>query len=698
MYKVCLIQNQSEMVHYRFADLRTFLEKNNFSYDLYTAENINTLLLNFKDANYDVVIFSTNSLSDHVIYDAINTVAFKELLDEHLLQNKGVLLTSQLNYAKKRQDLNFLPIEENSILLNTDTSKNDKKSIKFSTYAKNNLLFNFPHQIKDINIQDQALSSLDIKGLYWHTFKPDMEYWDVLLEDGNDALYTIYKNKKIIATSLLLDWQNHETFLLNTLLFLMRKTLPIAFVYENNVSSDIHQYILRYLNVSQFEVVDYCLPNDINTLKQNLSMQVHQIILFANEYTIEDLYLHDSSLKELIVNNDVRSITLNYEKESFVLFGTSNSLYDTGLALELYIKNELSHGYIEGSFWKTIEVLQSLKVINPTFNDIYQNFDSINDQLIKSKANISYNDTFQATCALLWYYSEILKDQTKANNTLNWLNLRVENLNDHDYLFLAYYKHLSNIKDVDITILKEKFLSLLASNPKDLDLSILLHVSYHYNLGDTFINKVLSLLTTSYNNGWLNLFNTTNIANILAKLFFDKKLDETLRNILFDTIISLRRYIASSEIKKGKFEIVSLIKAIETCSEFEDSINFPTFELFKLIEPKNELAIVKKSDLMNDEEMRIKFYQMKSENEINKQKLKQLRYHNNLIAILTYISFMALYCIVFTVGYLVTQKQVNTFYLFIRSTWGYHVSIIPIGFGSIKFIITMFKKLYSKQP
>ena len=57
MYKVCLIQNQSEMVHYRFADLRLFLENHNINYDLYTAENIETIISNFEKESYDAIIF-----------------------------------------------------------------------------------------------------------------------------------------------------------------------------------------------------------------------------------------------------------------------------------------------------------------------------------------------------------------------------------------------------------------------------------------------------------------------------------------------------------------------------------------------------------------------------------------------------------------------------------------------------------------
>lgn len=692
MYKVCLIQNQSEMVHYRFADLRLFLENHNINYDLYTAENIETIISNFEKESYDAIIFSTNSLNDRMILSTIDQEPFKLLLDKHLSQNRGVLITSQLNYAKNRQDLNFMPIEKDSMRLMINPLQNNAKSIQFSNFAPNHLVFNFPHQITDSQIGTHALSSVDIKGLYWHTLHPDMEHWDVLLED-KAPLFALYKSKKIVMTSLLLDWQNHEHLLLNTLHFLMRKTLPIAFVYHDTITSDIHEYILRFLDVSQFEVVIYHIQNDLEKLKQRLSLQVHQIVLFANDYTLENLYETDASIKTMIEKNDVRAITLNYDKKSFILFGTSNSLYDIGLSLELYIKNELSTGYIEGSFWKSIEVLQSLEKLNPDFDHIYcKNLDSINHLLQKSIVNASYNETFQATCALLWYYKKLMRDEKNAQDTLAWLNQHIHQLSDHDYLFLAYYKHLSNVNDVDITTLKSKFNNLIENNPKDLDLSILLYVCYHYHFDVLDLEKVLSLLKATYQtNGWLNLFNTANISKILILLFHENRLDHDLRNILFDIIINLREFILKTTIKKNEFEIVSLIKAIEVCSFFEDLINFPTTELFKLIEPKNENFIVTKSDLMNAEAMRIDFFKMKQENAINKEKLKKLKYHNRFLIILMYLSFVCLYIIVAMFFFLNSNNHLSTVFRYVEKTWPYHIFLMPLGFGVIKFLITFYR-------
>lgn len=697
MYKVCLIQNQSEMSHNRFADMRDFLERKKIQYDLFTGENIDLISSSLNGSNYDAIIFGTNSLNDRVVLEAVTTDKFKMALDEHLSSNKGILILSQLNYAKNNDYLDFLPIDKESISLVVGTSNNSSR-IKFSTFERKKLILNYPHKIQEGMVQERALNSKNIAGLYWHSIEADKTYWEPVIEDENKTLFSVYKSSKVIVTSLLLDWQEHEELLFNTLGYLMRKSLPIAFVCNEDTSNDTREYILKYFNIRQIEVVNYYLSKDIDKLKSNLQQQLHQVILFNEGFDVNQLYETNSEIKTLISDNDVRSIVLNYDKGSFLLYGTANSLYDIGLSLELYIKNELATGYVEGSFWKTIEVLQSLRVLNPQFDGEYKdNLDSINDRIANSIVEGTYDKTFQATCALLWYRRSV-RGIKNTSKTQKWLNTKVSGLSAHDYLFLAYYKNKARISDVDLEVLEEKFIEVINNNPKELDLTILLHIAYHYKLKKDYLDKVLDLIEqTYYRNGQLNIYNKANISFVLIELFNEKRLNENMKSILFDTIIELRKYIINAEIKKGRFEIVSLIKAIEACSKFEKELKFPTTELFKLVHPKNELEVVSKVDLMNAEEMRIKYYNMFRENETNKRKLKKLRYHNYLLISLIYISFSLIYGAFSLLIYFNDEQRFNSLLESIKVTWPYHTAILSVCMFVIAFLINAIGKSYAKE-
>ena len=108
-----------------------------------------------------------------------------------------------------------------------------------------------------------------------------------------------------------LDWQNHEALLLNILSYLMRKAHPIALVYEAKETSVKHEYVERMLYNAQYELVSYDLHRDHNLLYERLERQLHQIILFPQGMNLKSLYTKNNAFETLVVNNDIRAITLN---------------------------------------------------------------------------------------------------------------------------------------------------------------------------------------------------------------------------------------------------------------------------------------------------------------------------------------------------------------------------------------------------
>jgi len=53
MYTIALIQNQSEMVHYGYADARPLIKELNYETELYTADNIDALATALNRNQYD---------------------------------------------------------------------------------------------------------------------------------------------------------------------------------------------------------------------------------------------------------------------------------------------------------------------------------------------------------------------------------------------------------------------------------------------------------------------------------------------------------------------------------------------------------------------------------------------------------------------------------------------------------------------
>ena len=63
MYSLGLVQNQSEMAHYGYADARAFIEELSYKVTLFTAENIDTLASALSRGTVDALILGSNRLT-----------------------------------------------------------------------------------------------------------------------------------------------------------------------------------------------------------------------------------------------------------------------------------------------------------------------------------------------------------------------------------------------------------------------------------------------------------------------------------------------------------------------------------------------------------------------------------------------------------------------------------------------------------
>ena len=111
MYNVALVQNQSEMSHYGYADARPMLKEFGYNLDpnsgLYTAQNIDDLEADLD--KYDAVYFASNALNDKNIRDVVLSESFKNSFTDFLKSGKGCLILHQLRMAQDDVTLSFLP-------------------------------------------------------------------------------------------------------------------------------------------------------------------------------------------------------------------------------------------------------------------------------------------------------------------------------------------------------------------------------------------------------------------------------------------------------------------------------------------------------------------------------------------------------------------------------------------------------------
>jgi hypothetical protein len=100
MYTIALIQNQSEMSHYGYADARPMLEDFGYQPILYTAQNIDDLGTDLARLKFDAIVFASNALNDKTIRENVRSNEFKKSFECFIKNGKGCLVLHQLRMAQ----------------------------------------------------------------------------------------------------------------------------------------------------------------------------------------------------------------------------------------------------------------------------------------------------------------------------------------------------------------------------------------------------------------------------------------------------------------------------------------------------------------------------------------------------------------------------------------------------------------------
>ena len=266
MFTVALIQNQSEMAHYGYADARPLIKELGYESVLYTADNIDTLASALSRNQYDAIIFSSNSLNDKTIKDEVeNEVFISEFRDWLRLNNgKGCLCLHQLRLATETSStLSFLPEPLNKLQaeLRSENEKSADGNLSYSSNSESHTLLLYPTKITPENLQNRALNFKSLPGIYWHYWSGvNLSDWEILLTDkvGVDtekALVVVARNSekgRIVASSLTLDWQKQREALKNIFTYVVEGKHNTAFLSNENNRNTAFDYLVGSLQSRKY--------------------------------------------------------------------------------------------------------------------------------------------------------------------------------------------------------------------------------------------------------------------------------------------------------------------------------------------------------------------------------------------------------------------------------------------------------------
>ena len=612
MMRIALVQNQSEMAHYGYADARPLISGFGYDVTLYTADNIDTLSSSLARGHYDAVVFGSNSLNDKTIRTETRNEIFINVFREWLKKGHGCLCLHQLKLATlEESNLCFLPqpLDLISAQIRPETEKSAEGEIQYSSAADDHILLLYPNTIEPSNIKSSSLKFSSLPGLYWHSWhKMNLSDWEVLLVDGSmvkeerPLLISVREpcDYRVVVTSLALDWHKQHFLLQNILTYVVEGRHNTAILLDADNRSTAFDYFLGTLRSRKYPYKSYFLGQEHSSLINYIKNGVHSILVIGPFVRLDKLAkdLVDAIHKRVISGN-LKLVSIEDREPEVKRFSVAGReriamrlLYDT----ELMIQAELGSGYIDGSFWSTAETLQSLRAIKQATGDYGYHINRVLELAKKNNdRDGSYDEVFGVTCALLWIRGIFLGVGDKETiNTLSWINARISRYDSREkilaYLTLADLKILK-AKDNDALV--SLLVGIAPEQLSEIDLVYYLRAALISNHKSIMSSIVIAIDKKQSNGAWIDLATTATVITALidtlsasagdTAMYSDLK--AKIEPMVFKGIIHIQESLESS-LEAGydtnypwDGKASTTIKCIQAWLKFEELIDLPIHEL-----------------------------------------------------------------------------------------------------------------------
>ncbi len=292
MYRIAVVQNQSEMAHYGYADVRPLLREFGYDVELFTANNIGSLDGDvLKD--FDAVFLGSNSLNDKTIRGAFLTGDVGLAVAEFVRAGGGLLSMHQLGTSSSpHPQFPFLPDSSLQALRGvvgplSDSPVDGRFAVTEGT--ERHILLRYPHRIAADDLAVAARDFRSLPGLYWHWWEGvNLEAWDVLVVDDSGAsprsLVVATKESsdiRVVFSALTLDWQRQRALLENLLRYVVEGRHSTAVLLDPRHSTIGFEYLMRSLESRRFPFRRYALDTSTDELVRYIAEGLHTSLVVA---------------------------------------------------------------------------------------------------------------------------------------------------------------------------------------------------------------------------------------------------------------------------------------------------------------------------------------------------------------------------------------------------------------------------------
>lgn len=656
MYRIAIIINENEVSHSKYADTLHTLEsamsacnengKKMNSYNFITFDKFNIHTLFESGENYIMtfhgIIIATNALHNIEIFDAL--CEKKQYISDFINANKGIFISSQkklsnnsLESPPDESKTGFMPELFDYYLFDRPEKLSKDGKVSICENNQENKILTHPYQITNEIIKYHCENNKFTVHRYRSVIIPkNLDSFITLLHDNdsdkisNEALG--YKdddrklllvsrhNKRIVISTMALDWASHSKLLCNILTFITEDKPPIVFVKKSSQqtqSSVLDSYIIR-ANTSN-------IPYRVITETDDYSTIIGNGLIFSSEWEAGEI---ESIYQSMLQNKDtyfsIYHISSTNDNSNMKLCKYCN-FSSIDIMKDAVIQNIVS-GYFKTkwnkSVWTYSYIINLIKffecnipnVIKEVYAESSKHFTK-NNQLTGD-----YDGVVNATCKMLEilsYFEEnyainlfekpypILDVIESANSwLLNRINTNAVFDQDICYCLLYFFKH--NLYDSLDSTIQQKLINSLhqliaeivretwssnIENRSSIDLVRIYQIlcmcpeQVSINNKESDIEKIEKILKDRQDNygNWKNINETAEIAGMLLEVY-DYRIEinkgTDILNILIAKSIEILYCQFDTKTSMWANDLNTTAKAMYAIGLYDERFNFSINDFF----------------------------------------------------------------------------------------------------------------------
>jgi hypothetical protein len=433
MYRIALLQNQSEAFELSYGDVYSWFAKtfDEYQWDLYSTERSLPSLFNRMDSEYyDAVFFTTNTFND--VYLRKGWTNQSERIEQFLRKNKGILIFQQIKVAG--EILEMLPGNLALEIVKRPTGEGEEFADECLSTLSDHILLHYPCEIQTEDIVRASLQNPAIEYLYWSYLIPICpEYWIEVLSDDSCAdrrrpLMLVSGPQtpgRIVATSLVIDWQRQLMPLRNLLTYVIEGPHTMAVIRRSGRSSYDFEYLLHNLRIAKHGFREYAMERlDFDALHPHM----HDVVVLDPAWPPAEITKDQLEVFRACMKQHTRMIYFDVDSLGEPAVTTVGGVLPFAVRYQqaiTYLKDAFDRdsGRWDGSYFSTIHVLDTLIKFGEPLDEYKEPF---LEYIRPHDFEGSYDQQFATTCALLRVYHSFLgEDDPRFKQTLNWLNQEI---------------------------------------------------------------------------------------------------------------------------------------------------------------------------------------------------------------------------------------------------------------------------------